>query len=321
MLIRLTKSNHSLQLGLLILLALTLWIPNFVVQAPIKFSEPQTFLYNSLFGWTTTNILLAKILALVCVILQALMLSEIVKIHSISKNSMFIALIYIVLMSVQSDWQIIQPFLISNFFVMGSFWYLFKIYDQKEPFEYVFNAAVLLSIASLFSASLLFFGLIIPLVFLFYPINKWREWLIAVLGFGFPFLVVYLWASLTENLNVFSQFSTSIMNFKSLKSIVETSFLTQIFMLFVLVISLVGIGFMQLRAKYSEISQRKKNTAIMLGVFWIIVLAMFTPYTSTHLATLFVFSAFFIAEWLYRAERQWLSEIVFCAFLLIAFLV
>jgi hypothetical protein len=321
MLIRLTKSNHSLQLGLLILLMVALWVRNFTVHTPVEIIEPQTFLYDTLFGWTKTNMVLAKILAFAGVFLQAFLLSEIVKQHSVSKNSMFIALIYAVLMSVRSDWQVIHPFLISNFFVMGGYWYLFKIYDQKEPYDYVFNASVLLALASLFSASLLPFGLIILLVFLSYPINKWREWLIAIIGFGFPFFVVYLWASLTENLNVFSEFLIPITNFGVIEKFTEASLSIQIFISLVLLISLLGVGFMQLRAKYSEISQRKKITAIMLGVIWITIVAIFTPYNLAHLATLFVLVSFFIAEWFYRIERQWLSEVVFYGFLATAFAV
>jgi hypothetical protein len=104
-----------------------------------------------------------------------------------------------------------------------------------------------------------------------------------------------------------------------LKTIVEMSLPTQIFVLFICLISLLGIGFMQLRAKYNEIAQRKKITALMLGVFWIICVAMLTSYTSTHLATASVFFAFFIAEWLYRNDRQWLSEVIFYGFLVAAF--
>jgi len=319
MLIRLTKSNHSLQLGLLILLVLALWIRNFVIHTPVEVIESQSFLYNSLFGWTKNHVLIAKILAFVCILLQAFLLSEIAKIHSISKNSMFIALIYVVLMSVQSDWQSMQPFLVSNFFIIGGYWYLFKIYDQKEPYGYVFNAAILFALASLFSASLLPFALIVFWIFLFYPINKWREWLIAILGFAFPFFVVYLWAFFTENLNVFSEFLIPTMDFDSLEKIVEMPLPTQIFILIALLLSVVGMGFMQLRAKYNEISQRKKITAIMLGVFWITTVAVFTSYTPIHLATLFMFSTFFIAEWLYRNERQWLSELLFYGFLVAAF--
>ncbi|MCL2027875.1 MAG: hypothetical protein FWG79_05230 [Bacteroidales bacterium] len=319
MLIRLTKSNYSLQLGLLILLALSLWVRNFMVQEPIEIIEPQTFLYDSLFGWTKTNMLLAKILTLMCVLLQAFMLSEMVRVHSISKNSMSVALIYVVLLSVQNGWQVLQPFMISNFFVIGGIWYLFKIYNEKEPYEKVFNASILFALASLFSASLLPFGFIVFWIFLFYPINQWREWLIAILGFGFPFFIVFLWATLTENSDVFSEFSIQIMNFDSLEKITELSLSTQIFVSIVLVLSLVGIGFMQLRAKFSEISQRKKITAMMLGIFWMVSVGLFTSYTTTHLATLFIFSAFFIAEWLYRNERKWLSELVFYGFLIAAF--
>ncbi|MDR1951400.1 MAG: hypothetical protein LBP96_04125 [Bacteroidales bacterium] len=327
MLIRLTKSNHSAQIGLLILLTLAFWIRNFVVYVPteINFVEgfaalkPQTFLYSSLFEWTKTNIMLAKILAFVCIFLQAFWLNEIVKAHSLSKNPIFVGLIYVVLMSAQSDWQIMHPFLISNFFIIGALSYLFKIYDRKEPYEFVFNASGLLALASLISASLLPFGIGMFWIFLSYPINKWREWLITILGFGFPFFVLYLWASLTENLELFSDFSISITDFSGLRKVADATLPAQIFMITILVISLVGMGFTQLRARNNEVSQRKKITAMILGAFWIIMIALITLYTPVHLATLFVFSAFFIAEWFYRIERQWLSELLFYGFLAVAF--
>jgi hypothetical protein len=317
MLIRLTKSNHSAQFGLLILLALALWVRNFVVHTSIEIIEPQTFLYTALFGWTKSNLVLAKILALVCVLLQAFWLNEIIRAHSLSKNPIFVALIYIVLMSAQSDWQVIQPFLISNFFIIGGFSYLFKTYDRKEPYQFVFDTSFLFGFAALISASLLPFAMVVFLVFLAYPINKWREWLIAVIGFAFPFFALYLWASLTENLEVFSEFSIPILNFSGLEKVVEMPLTLQIFMAVVLVISLVGMIFVRL--KDNETSQRKKIVATILGAFWIIVVALTTFYTSAHLATLFVFSAFFIAEWLYRTERKWLPELVFCGLLAAVF--
>jgi hypothetical protein len=317
MLIRLTKSNHSAQFGLLILLALALWVRNFLVGTPPEIIEPQTVLYNALFGWTKTHIVLAKILAFVCVFLQAFMLNEIAKSHSISKNSIFIALIYVVLMSAQSDWQTMQPFLISNFFIIGGFSYLFKTYDRKEPYEFVFNTSFLFGLAALISASLLPFAMVVFLVFLAYPINKWREWLIAVIGFAFPFFVLFLWALLTENLEVFSDFSIPMLNFSGLEKIAETPLTFQIFMAVALMISLIGMGFVRL--KDNETSQRKKIVAIILGAFWIMVTALTTLYTSVHLATLFVFSAFFIAEWLYRIERKWLPELAFYGLLAAVF--
>ena len=318
MLIRLTKSNHSAQLGLLIFLILALWARNFVVYTPVEIIEPQTFLYSSLFGWTKTNFVLAKILAFVCIFLQAFWLNEIVRTHSLSKNPMFVGLIYGVLMSVQSDWQIMQPFLISNFFIIGGFSYVFKIYGQKEPYEFVFNASFLFALASLFSVSLLPFGLVLFWVFLAFSINKWREWLIAILGFAFPFFVLFLWALLTGNLDVFSEFSIPILNFAGLEKTIEAPLFNQIFIVTTLVISSVGTVFIRHRAKNIETSQRKKIAAIMLGAFWIAMIALLTFYTPIHLATLFVFSAFFIAEWLYRSERKWVPELVFYGFLVVA---
>ena len=319
MLIRLTKSNHSAQLGLLILLILALWARNFVVITPTEIVEQQTLLYSALFGWTKTYIVLAKILAFVCVCLQAFILNEIVKAHSISKNSIFIALIYVVLMSAQSSWQTMQPFIISNFFILGAYWYLFKIYDRKEPYGFVFNASLLLALASLFSASLLPFGLITLWIFLAYPINQWREWVITIIGFSFPFFVMYLWASLTERLDVFSDFLIPILNFSGLKKLVEMPLFVQIFIAAAFVFSLVGVGFMRFRAKNNEISQRKKIVAIKMGVFWIVATALLTSYSPVHLATLFIFSAFFIAEWFYKSKQQWLPELLFVGFLVVAF--
>jgi hypothetical protein len=270
-----------------------------------------------LFGWTENYSVLAKLLAFGCVVLQAFMLSQLAKAHSVSKNSIFIALIYIVLMSAQSSWQTLQPFLISNFFIIGGYWYLFKIYDRKEPYEFVFNASMLFALATLFSASLLPFGLVVFLVFLAYSINQWREWLIAVLGFAFPFFMVFLWASLTENLEVFSEFSIPLIKFEGLENFAETSLFSQLFVLTILMISSVGMGF-KLRSTHNEISQRKKNFAIILGALWIVAIALFTSYTPANLATLFVFSAFFITEWIYRSSRQWVSELVFGVVLVVA---
>ncbi|MCL2683220.1 MAG: hypothetical protein FWE63_07055 [Bacteroidales bacterium] len=315
MLIRLTKSNHSAQLSLLILLTLAFWVRDFVVYTPIELIEPQTFLYNNLFGWTKNYIVLAKLLAFGSVVLQAFMLSQLAKQHSVSKKSIFIALIYIVLMSAQSCWQTLQPFLISNFFIIGGYWYVFKIYDRKDPYEFVFNAFMLFALATLFSASLLPFGLIMFSILWGCSINQWREWMIAILGFAFPFFIVFLWASLIENLDVFSEFFIPMMKFGGFENMAKMSLFNKIFVSTILIISLVG-G-VKLRSTNNEISQRKKNVAIIWGAIWVAIVALFF-YTPAHLATLFIFCAFFITEWIFRSSRQWVSEVVFGVVLIVA---
>ncbi len=319
MLIRLTKSNHSAQLIFLCLLTLLLWIRNFIMPVSVEIVEPQTFLYSALFDWTKTHVVLAKILAFVCVFLQALTLQEVVRTHSLSKNPIFVALVYIVLMSAQSDWQTMHPFLISNFFIIGAFFYLFKVYDRKESYEPVLYASMLFALASLFSASPLLLGVVALLIFVYYPINKWREWLIVFLGFGFPFIVVFLWASLSERMDVFSEFALSSVRFENIEKIIDVPLQVQIFRLFILIVSLLGMVFMRFHAKDNEISQRKKIGAMILGVCWIAIISLTSPLSNVSIASLLPFFAFFIAEWLYRNEHKWFPEVVFYLFLLVSF--
>ena len=321
MLISITKSNYSAQLALAILLALGLWIPNFFSDTSPQIADSPTFLYSLLFDWVQNHIILAKLIAFVCVMLQAFMLTELLRTHSLSKNPMFVGLVYIVLMSAQSDWQIIQPFLISNFFVIGAFSYLFKIYDRKEPYEYVFNATLLLALASLLTASLLPFAVVVLLVFLSYSISRWREWFIAILGFAFPFFVLFLWASLTENMDVFSDFYVPLTALDTFWRMPAIAVSMQIFIPIVFLLTVAGLGFSRFQVKYNEISQRKKNTAIMLGLLWTfgVMMALSQSVFPLYLATVFIFSAFFIVEWLCQSRRKWLPELMLYVFILVAF--
>jgi len=303
-----------------ILLMLAFWGRAFFIDIPIEIVESQTFLYSILFDWTKTHTMLAKTLAFVCVFLQAFMLSEVFRTHSLSKNPMLIGLVYIVLMSAQSSWQTMHPFLISNFFIIGGFSYLFKIYDRKEAYEFVFNVGILFALAALISPSLLPFAFVVCFVFLFYPIYKWREWLIGALGFGLPFFALFLWTSLTENTSVLSEFLIPIAKLEDFSIILQISRPFQIFMVLVLVLSLVGVRFLNFRAKNKEISQRKKIMATTLGLLWaaIVVIFMF-EHALVYLATSFVISAFFIAEWLGRSQREWLSEVMLYTLVIVAF--
>ena len=321
MLIRITKSNYSAQLTLAIMLALGLWIPNFFSDTSPQIADSPTFLYSLLFDWVQNHILLAKLIAFVCLILQALMLTELVRAHSLSKNPMFVGLVYIVLMSAQSDWQIIQPFLISNFFVIAAFSYLFKIYDRKEPYEYVFNATFFLALASLLTASLLPLATIVFWIFILYSVSGWREWLIAIIGFAFPFFVLFLWASLTENMDVFSEFRIPLTALDTFWRMPEIAVPMQVFVPIVFLLTVAGLGLSRFQIKYNEISQRKKNTAILLGLLWTfgVMMALSQNVFPLYLATVFVFSAFFIAEWFSQSRRKWLPELMLYVFILVAF--
>ncbi|MDR2907476.1 MAG: hypothetical protein LBU91_05765 [Bacteroidales bacterium] len=310
MLIHLTKSNQSAQLALLTVLTIVFWLPIFWKNKPIAIIGPQTFLYSTLFGWTATYVVLAKLLAFFCVVLQAYMLNEIIRRHALSKNPMFVGLVYVVLMSAQSEWLTMQPFLLSNFFILAGFSNLFKIHDRKEPYDSVFNASFWLALAALISPSLLPFGMIICWVFLFYPINKWREWVIAIIGFIFPFFVLFLWASLANRMDVFAEYALPVWDFSGFENLFNQSFSKRIFVVVVSGMGLLSAGFMRLRLKEKEISQRKKIIAMMLAAIWIIPVAI---------ATSCLFFAFFIAEQLYRNERKWWVEIVFYGLLVVVF--
>lgn len=141
--------------------------------------------------------LLASLLAYVSVVLTGFLYNYIINEHEfLPKRTYLPGLFYCVLMSSSPALFQYHPVIFANLFITLMFNSLLNTYRQTLAFKSVFEAGLFLGIASLFyfPVALLFPLLLVSLV-VFRPFI-WKEWLIIVLGFVFPYLYVltyYFW--------------------------------------------------------------------------------------------------------------------------------
>lgn len=312
---RIFKSDYIFQFIFFIITALIIWGKAFF-SVDYTYAPLNAPLYEIIHWMLADKFILKIILSFGLLIFQALVLKHTLSSNDLSpKNSLLPAFLYVVLMSSFGNFQNIQPLLFANLFIILALQTLFKAYSKAESYEQIFNAAFMISIASLFYFPVIIFMFFIWLVLLVFSILKWREWLISLLGFITPYLFVFSYYFLTDSLPIkfggYLKFFENI-NFQQphlqLSHIIFLSILALIFML--------SLIYTSLRLGERSIFYRKK--IIVLIVFSILSAVSFIyakDFFVFQLCLLFIPFSFFFANYVAQIKKIMVSEI----FLLIVF--
>jgi hypothetical protein len=149
------------------------------------------FFSDIIYNWVGTNGALPNIIALLLVFFQAFILNEIVANYKMRRTATYLpGLAYVLVASAIPQFLELHPLHFANTFTILAINQLFQSYRKYEAASELFNIGFFLAVGSLFYFSiniLLFFsimGLIIIRSF------NLREFLIIILGFAVPFLLV-----------------------------------------------------------------------------------------------------------------------------------
>ncbi len=315
MLVQTAKSNNSVQLIMLFVAALLLWGKALLL--PVNECASSTSLvYNFLFGGIAGNPVVAALLGFVLLLSETIFLIHIFHINKLTKNAYFTGLIYFLLMSSNPVLLTLNPVQIAAFFLIASLYCIFKIYDSKEPYQYIFDAAFLLSIASFFYFPALLMMIGMWIVMIAYTLNKWREWVISLIGIVMPYFLFVSLLYLTNNFELvyyihFEQLTSAKLYFSYTENIYFLGFMS-----FVTILSILSVLFVQKNIIDIEIYQRKKivaNTILMVVAF---VVLFMSPYYMRGFSIVYIYAAYFIAEYLTRTKRKIIAEILFLIILL-----
>lgn len=184
MLVSVFKSNH--RIVSLFVFALTA-----LVSAPFFQLEK----VNLLFSYAILDYLF--LVALVC--FQAIYFNRIINREKLIDNNTYLTSLFIVVINGGAFILIhLSEVIIANTFVVLSLFQLFKVYNEKYKMAQVFNAAVLMGIATvIYHPYVVYFPLIFFLIFyLTTPI--WRDIAVLIMGFGLPFLYVLVYKFISD---------------------------------------------------------------------------------------------------------------------------
>ncbi len=274
MLIRFFKSSYLLQYGLLVVLAVLLWLGAFLHPYPVGsdfniYLNPSSglLLYISGFG-SLFFVLLAFFLSL----FTAFALNySLIKNDLIPANSLLPAFVYIVVSAVSVGIMGLNPILLSTLLITLALHNILTIYSIEDAYDNVFNSGFLVGLASSFYFPVIFFFFFIWITFVVFRLMKWREWVISFLGFITPYLFIWTWFFWNDKLNlVFLSYrdyfsSISFFNFQS-----DTKWATLLILGFIGILTLMAVFKVIGRVNENTIHIRKKIWALL----WFSVIAL-----------------------------------------------
>lgn len=234
-----------------------------------------------------------------------------VKHEIIYRHSYLPALLYVILMSFHRDVIQFHPLLVSNLIIMMALDKTFSLFKNDSPVSFIFDSSFLMAIATLiyFPAFILFF----LLLYAIYSLRSFsfREFLIAVIGFGLPFFFIAVYGFWTDSLgsatqNFFARFSIH----KIEEGLAATKQLLgfAIFLALLILLSLI-----RLRSNFYRNAIKARSTQEILFLFFIFTAAgfLFLPKISFyHFTQLAIpFSVFLAYYFISAKKRLWMYEV------------
>lgn len=194
MLIRLFKSGHLIHSISIIIFAIVLWLP-LVLQPPVyAFNDLSAPLYELFVYIVGTNPIINSAISLVLIIITALILNSLVSEYNISAKTSLLGFFFLIFFTFSNTGFIeSNRFLIVNLLFILALVELYSLMRKEFTLAPLYNAALLLGLASMF-----YFPLVIMLVFLWavllvLRIGKWREYVVSIIGMGLPFSFIFCW--------------------------------------------------------------------------------------------------------------------------------
>lgn len=261
----------------------------------------------------------ARVVALVFLIAQAFYLNHIVTSQGlIDRQSYYTAVIYLVLMSSDSDMLELHPVLFANFFLMISLHQVFRTYKEETVLVEVFNVGMLIAIAGIFfQPALLFLLFLIISLFVFYYTDL-RSFLAAFLGFAAPFFFAALYFFLTDTLPERIEYFSQWIGTMGLPA-PRTSPFTSVLLVFLGAACLLAFS----RLLFSHIPDKpiriRKRFRVLIFFLVVALLTLFFghPFRMVHMGLIYLPLSVGLAAYFHHIRSRVLPELIFTLLLLI----
>jgi hypothetical protein len=272
MLLKALKSNQPYHFILIPFMAIALWTRSFIHPQVFPFyaGEDSMILYKLLSIILGNNLLLNNIIALLFTILLSFLISKLnvqytfIRVRSILPPSLFL-----LITSGMTDLHAMHPVYPAALFLVLAIDRIFNAYDKEIIHSNAFDAGAFLAIGSLFYLNLVFF---FPLLWFGFIILKpkvnWREYVLTTIGFLLPWLATMAFYLMTGNQEELT--NTIKLNFTSQPFFLMENLPIQIYMGYLLLLTLLGSIFLLSQYDDKRISSRKYFKVF----FWVFLISI-----------------------------------------------
>lgn len=204
MLVKIFKTGYVFSALSLLGLTILIWLPYFVIKQECDISASSTLLYDLFVYIIGTNYYINLLWSLVLVSVSALLLNRVIDLNDLAdKNTMLGLFFFILLISSNPSYILMNKLLLATFFIILMLNALFKLPKSEIIIPGVFNASLFLGLASLFYYPLILLtGFLIVTLFI-YQISSWREYVVIFIGVSLPVFFAYVWYFFTNNTDVY----------------------------------------------------------------------------------------------------------------------
>jgi len=258
---------------------------------------------------------LCKLIAFIFVVLQAFIINGILNQYNLlGFRSYLPGIIFIILSSTFIEYQVLQPIMFSNFFLLFAWNRVIGIHEKENTFEAYFNASFLIGLASLFYPNSIYFLIVLFLSIGLNRVGNSREFAMIFAGF---IAVWYFYLSLYFIVTSSISFPGFDFNFGFLFPKFPFILLTQLVIITLVVIFLLA-GSLQLISYMSNMKiPMRRNLKFLFIWFWIGIFALVLTHSSIEiiyvisLPVAVLFTLFFI-----NFKKGLLREIIWAFFIL-----
>jgi hypothetical protein len=190
MLLKTLKSNQAYQYILVPLMALALWIRNFLHPEAFVFhsGENQMLLYRPIEWLLSTNALADNVVALVFALLLSFLIQRLNAQYSLIRTRTSLApALFILMTSGVPELHAMHPVYPAAVFLILSIDRIFNSFNKEKIHSDAFEAGFFLAVGALFYMELAFF---FPLLWIGFTIVRlqvnWRDFVLTTIGFAIP---------------------------------------------------------------------------------------------------------------------------------------
>jgi len=243
--LRLFKHNVMMQLIIILVVALALWLPSFLHPAAMV-SIGASPLYDLLYRWLSHYPFLSTLIAFVLVLEEGWLLNLALYRHKItSQNTLLPMLVYVCLMSHGGGTLTLSPMIMVNLLLLGGVNKMMVPDTLIVSQNQILVASTYTALASLFYQPALLLLLPLAIIFMVNSLYRWRHWVLLLLGFLAPYLLVFTIFFMNDRLDYTFYLMRSLLMDYSLTHVVlpdsAWGYITQVGTLLLVLVALIHI--------------------------------------------------------------------------------
>lgn len=229
----------------------------------------------------------------------------------LTKHSTLPVLLYVVLMSSTSTLMTLHPLVLANFFIALAFNRVASVYRRENSFTQLFDAGLLVGIASLFHFPALLIYLSLFMALIIFSTFNWREWVVTFFGVLTPYLFVFAYYFYYDKLSVFWQYKIvyPIRLTNEISSSDGSTYTLLAILFFICVFAIV-----KLFDEYSSYTIKIRQTLsylLWVALFGFMAVFVSPTWTFKDFALLAIPFSVFISNYFINITREWMAETLF----------